>query len=105
MATRAGSTVVCVRAWNTSTNAAVTGGSANIALKWLKDGTNATTTNACSEVDSTNSPGVYKVTLTSTETDCTFGVLSGKSSTSNVAIFGVQVGFEYSASAAFPTNF
>lgn len=105
MATRAVSTVAYVRAWDTSANAAKTGDSANITLKWCKDGTNATTTNSCSEVDSTNSPGIYKVTLTSTETDCTFGALTGKSSTSNVYIFGVQIGFEYSASAAFPANF
>jgi hypothetical protein len=105
MATRAVSTVAYVRAWDTTNNAAKTGDSANITLKWCKDGTNATTTNSCSEVDSTNSPGIYKVTLTSTETDCTFGALTGKSSTSSIYIFGVQIGFEYSASAAFPANF
>lgn len=105
MATRAVSTVAYVRAWDTSANSAKTGDSANITLKWCKDGTNATTTNSCSEVDATNSPGIYKVTLTSTETDCTFGALTGKSSTSNIYIFGVQIGFEYSASAAFPSNF
>lgn len=100
MATRAVQTVVTYRAWDTSANAPKTGDSANHTLKWIKDGTSSTTTNAASEVDSTNAPGTYKVTLTNTETDCVFGVLAGKSSTANIVIFGVQIGFVYVPTAA-----
>lgn len=94
MATRAVATVVTYRAWDTSANAPKTGDVANHTLRWIKDGTSSATTNTPTEVDATNAPGIYKVTLTSTETDCLFGVLAGKSSTANVALFGVQIGFE-----------
>lgn len=63
-----------------------TGDSANIALQWTKDGSDAATTNSCSEVDSTNSPGLYKVTITAAEATCTSGNLSGKSSTATTII-------------------
>lgn len=100
MATRAVSTVVTYRAWDTSANAYKTGDSANHTLRWVKDGTSSATTNSPSEVDSTNAPGVYKVTLTATETDCVCGSLVGKSSTANIVLFGVQLGFEYIPNAA-----
>lgn len=100
MATRAVSTVITYRAWDTSANAPKTGDSANHTLKWIKDGTSSTTTNAGAEVDATNAKGTYKVTLTSTETDCTFGTLAGVSSTANIALFGVEIGFEYVPTAA-----
>jgi flagellar capping protein FliD len=95
MATRGVSTVITYRAWDTSANSGKTGDVANHTLRWIKDGTSSATTNSPAEVDATNVPGVYKVTLTDTETDCTFGILAGKSSTSNIAIFGAQIGFEY----------
>jgi hypothetical protein len=100
MATRAVSTVVTYRAWDTSANAAKTGDVANHTLKWIKDGTAATPTNSPSEVDATNAPGIYKLTLTSTETDCTFGVLAGKSGTASISLFGVEIGFEYVPTSA-----
>ena len=81
-------------AWNTSTNAYVTGDSANHTLRWVKDGTSSATTNSPSEVDSTNAPGVYKVVLTTTETSCQVGTLAGKSSTSNVVLIGMTCTFE-----------
>lgn len=94
MATRAVQQVVEFMAWDTSADAPKTGDSANFTLRWVKDGTASATTNSASEVDSTNCPGLYKVTLTSTETDCLFGALHGKSSTANVYLIPVQVGFE-----------
>jgi hypothetical protein len=81
-------------AWNTSTNAYVTGDVANHTLRWIKDGTASATTNSPSEVDSTNAPGVYKVVLTTTETQCQVGTLAGKSSASNVVLIGTTVSFE-----------
>lgn len=95
MATRALQQVVSYLAWNTSTNAYVTGDSANHTTYWTKDGTASATTNATGEVDATHFPGLYKVTMTSTETDCIEGVLGGKSSTSNVVLIPTMVAFDY----------
>jgi hypothetical protein len=104
MATRAVQTVITYRAWDTSANAPKTGDSANHTLKWIKDGTSASTTNSPSEVDSTNAKGLYKITMTSTECDCLMGSLAGVSSTSNVALFGPQIGFEYIPNTASGTT-
>lgn len=95
MATRALQQVVCYLAWNTSTNAYVTGDSGNHTLRWIKDGSASAPSNSAAEVDATNTPGVYKLTLTSTETDCIEGVLAGKSSTSNVIVIPTMVAFDY----------
>jgi hypothetical protein len=100
MATRAVSTVVTYRAWDTSANAPKTGDVANHTLRWIKDGTSSAPTNSPSEVDATNAKGTYKLTLTSTETDCTYGTLAGVSSTSNVSLFGIQIAFEYVPTAS-----
>lgn len=105
MASRAVATTITYRAWDTSANAAKTGDSANHTLRWIKDGTASAPTNSPAEVDSVNAPGVYKLALTSTETDCVCGTLAGKSSTANVSIIGAQFAFDYAAAAAFPTNF
>jgi hypothetical protein len=95
MATRALSQVVCYMAYNSSTGAYTTGDSANHTLSWVKDGSRSAPTNAASEVDSANAPGLYKVTLTATETDCIEGVLAGKSSSSNVILIPTHVAFDY----------
>lgn len=95
MATRALQQVLAYVAWNTSTNAYVTGDSANHSTSWCKDGTRSATTNATAEVDATNLPGLYKVTMTSTETDCIEGVLGGKSTTANVVLIPTMVAFDY----------
>lgn len=86
--------VATVYAWDTSAGSYKTGDSANITLYWLKDGTASTTTNACAEVSSANTPGQYKVTLTATEAQCTAGTLGGKSSTANIIIIPAQFTFE-----------
>lgn len=95
MATRALQQVVSYIAWNTSTSVYVTGDSANHSLSWSKDGTRSAATNAAAEVDGTNLPGLYKCTMTATETDCIEGVLGGKSSTSNVILIPTMVAFDY----------
>lgn len=84
---------VHVVAWDQTNGVMKTGDAANITLKWQKDGTSATTTNACSEVDATNEPGVYKVVLTATECQCALGKLSGKSTTSGIIIIGYEYDF------------
>lgn len=85
---------VCYFAVDTATGLGKTGDSANHTLRWVKDGTSAAPSNAASEVDSTNCPGIYKLTLTATETQCPFGVLAGKSSTSGIAIAPLSISFE-----------
>lgn len=87
--------VATVYAYDSTAGTYKTGDSANIALRWTKDGTNAATTNAVAEVDATNSPGLYKVTMTAAEATCTAGQLSGKSSTgTNIIISGAQYHFD-----------
>ncbi len=100
MATRAVQTVVSYTAWDTLAQAGKTGDVANHTLRWLKDGVAAAPTNAAAEIDSTNLPGEYKVTLTSTETDCLFGEIGGKSSTANIIIVPTRIAFEAVPNAA-----
>ena len=95
MATRAQAMTVDFSAWDTSANGFKTGDAANITMRWTKDGVvNALSNPTVTEIDSTNAPGQYKVTLTGTETDCLFGQLSGKSSTANIIIAPVPMTFD-----------
>lgn len=87
-------------AWNTSTGAYVTGDVANHTLKLVKDGTEASPTNAAAEIDATSMPGAYKVLLTSAETAFNAVTIGGKSSTSNVILIGITMGFEQLPTAA-----
>lgn len=100
MATRGIAMTIAYVAWDTNANAGKTGDEANHTLRWIKDGTSAAPTNAPTEVDATNAPGLYKIALTATETDCDIGVLCGKSSTSNVSIIPVTIQFERLPNAA-----
>lgn len=95
MATRGVPTIATYRAWDTGANAPKTGDAANHTLLWVKDGVAATAANSPAEVNSSTAPGIYKITITSTETDCTCGSLVGKSSAASVYLFGAQFGFEY----------
>lgn len=81
-------------AWDNSASSGKTGDSANHTLRWVKDGTSSATTNSPSEIDSTNAPGVYKITMTATEAQCQVGTLAGKSSTANVSIVPITITFE-----------
>lgn len=76
-------------AWDTSANAPKTGDVSNHTLRWVKDGTAAAPTNSPAEVDATNAPGWYKLTVTATEAQCISGLIAGKSSTADVVVFGV----------------
>ena len=87
-------------AWDTVNNAPKTGDASNHTLRWVKDGVAAAPTNSPSEVDATNAPGVYKVTLTATETQCWVGTLCGKSSTSGVVLMPITLTFERLPTAA-----
>lgn len=84
---RAQSAVVYYYAWDVTNNVPKTGDSANHTLRLVKDGGSpAAPTNSASEVDATNAPGLYKLTVTTTETTCVTLALHGKSSTSGIYI-------------------
>ena len=100
MATYGKSMTITYTAWDTSANAPKTGDSANHTLRWIKDGTAAAPTNSASEVDATNAPGEYKVTLTSAEAQTPIGKLAGASSTADVSIIPVSIAFEHIPDAA-----
>ena len=87
-------------AWDTANNTGKTGDAANHTLRWVRDGVAAAPTNSPSEVDATNAPGVYKLTLTATETSCWVGTLCGKSSTTGVVIMPITLTFERLPTAA-----
>lgn len=87
-------TTLVYMAYNTSTGAYQTADASNHTLKLVKDGTEAAPTNSPSEVDSTNTPGAYKLALTAAETQFGTVWLGGKSSTANVIIVPITVTFE-----------
>lgn len=94
MASRGQSLTLTYIAWDTSSNNGKTGDVANHTLRWIKDGTSSAPTNSASEIDATNAPGVYKITMTTAECTCDTGTLAGKSSTANVALIPVCISFE-----------
>ncbi|MCK5604993.1 hypothetical protein KAR91_24095 [Candidatus Pacearchaeota archaeon] len=88
--------VLTYTAWNVLINSGVLGDAANHTLRWVKDGTPNVPDNVpSSEVDAVNTPGLYKITISTTEAECVAGTLAGKSSTENVNILPVQVLFEH----------
>lgn len=100
MASRGQSIVVTYVAWDTVNNVGKTGDVANHTLRWIKDGTASAPTNSPSEIDATNAPGVYKLTLTTAECTCDSGTLAGKSSSANISIMPKDVTFEMLPTAA-----
>lgn len=91
MALKSQSIVVQFLAWDTANNVGKTGDSGNFTLRVIKDGTASIPTNSPSEVDSTNCPGVYKITLTADEMAANTITLAGKSSTEGVTIIPVNI--------------
>jgi hypothetical protein len=104
MATRGVAITIQYTAWNTSTQTGQTADAANHTLRWIKDGVAAAPTNTPTEVDATNCPGVYKIALTASETDCSIGTLCGKSSTADVSIIPITIQFERLPDAAPGAN-
>lgn len=94
MPSRGQSVVLTYIAWDTNANVGKTGDVANHTLRWIKDGTSSAPTNSPSEIDATNAPGAYKLTMTTAECTCDTGTLAGKSSTANVSIVPVSITFE-----------
>lgn len=87
MATRGKAFTAHLYAYDSTTGKPKTGDSANITARLAKDGTGAAlTTTTVTEVDATNLPGSYKVSISATEADCDALVVGGKSSTADVFI-------------------
>lgn len=80
---------VPIYAWDTGNLAGKTGDSGNFTLRGLSDGTEFTPSNSASEVDATNWPGMYKLTVTADENDGSVMAVGGKSSTSDIVIVPV----------------
>ncbi|HMC88445.1 MAG TPA: hypothetical protein VKI17_02810, partial [Gemmataceae bacterium] len=72
MASRGKSVTVTYTAYDSTTSKRKTGDVGNHTLRWIKDGSSAAPTNAAAEVDATNAPGEYKLTLTAAEATCDF---------------------------------
>lgn len=81
---------ITIVAWDTILNAGKTGDTANITLRGVGDGTEFSPAGAASEVDATNLPGTYKVSLTAAENNYNSVMVGGKSATANVSIIGLS---------------
>lgn len=80
--------IVC---WDTANNAGKTGDALNITVRGVRDGTLFTpSAPSITQVDKTNLPGVYKVSLTAGENNGTFLTLGGKSSSANCVIIPIS---------------
>lgn len=77
--------------WDTSANTGKTGDAANLTLKIIQDGTAASPTNSPTEIDATNAPGIYKITLTAGEMNYNSVTLAGVSSTANCVVLPVNM--------------
>ena len=105
MATRNVAMTVTFVAWDTSANTGKIDDQSNITVKWIKDGTVETLdTNTVTQVDSTNCPGIYKVSISAAEANCNIGTLAGKSTTANIVILPVSIQFERLPDAAPASN-
>jgi hypothetical protein len=100
MPTISAATTIVIHAYDTATGLGKTGDSANIALRVVADGTAGTIAGSVSEVDATNQPGVYKVTIASGENTGVQMSADGKSSTSGIVV----VGYQWTNSAIFGTD-
>ena len=102
---RGQSYVVDFVAWDMTNNQPKTGDAANITVRISKDGGALTaTTNNPQEVDATNAPGLYRVTLTASEMDANTILVVPKSSTSGVFCQSVTVLTERGSFSAVPAG-
>lgn len=90
------SVTVTYEAWSNATNDIVTGDVANHTCQWTKDGgTPYTLASTPLEVGN----GVYKITLSATDTNCKFGTLIVTSSTQHVMVCSRCYAFQEGGSA------
>lgn len=86
MPTQNAATTAIVGVWDTSANAWKTGDSANLTLKVVADGTAGALAGAAAEIDATNQPGRYKVTVAAGENAGLAMEVSGKTATANCVV-------------------
>jgi hypothetical protein len=92
MAVKNNALTIVYKAYNTITRAGESGDEANHTLKLVQDGGAASApSNSPAEIDAVNLPGDYKILLTAAELNYDVTCLAGKSSTSDVLIFPVQI--------------
>jgi hypothetical protein len=103
MAIKGQSITVSYTAWDTANGAPKTGDVANHTIYIIKDGTAGAATNSPSEVDATNCPGEYKITLTAAEMTASTVVVCGESSTSDIQIIPVKIVTELGTLATLDT--
>lgn len=77
-------------AWNGDTNTPETGDALNHILRVIADGDPVAPFNSPEEVDATNAPGVYRLTITENENNGEIMMLTGRSATDDVSIMPVQ---------------
>lgn len=97
MPSRATSGVAVYMAWNTSTNVFAKGDAGNHTIRFIKDGVVTTPTNAAAitEASSGGAPtGAYQIAWTSAEGTANTLWVGGQSSTANVVIIPITIGFE-----------
>ena len=85
MAEQGVSLVGYYRAYDTANDAYKTGDVGNHSIRVVLNGTSSAANNSPAEVDATNDPGLYKITLDSAEVGIST-TLSGKSSTSDIIL-------------------
>ncbi|RMG93120.1 MAG: hypothetical protein D6706_15930, partial [Chloroflexi bacterium] len=74
-----------------SSGAGVTGDSANLTMRIVKDGVSSAATNTPAEIDSTNLPGWYSLLLTDSELNGNSILITGTSSTSGAIVDAVTI--------------
>lgn len=84
-------TVLIYTAWDTVNNVPKTNDAANHILRILKDGVEFIPSSNPSEQNSSSLPGIYALSLNSSETDGKVLTLAGKSNTPGVVIIPVEV--------------
>ena len=103
MPSRGQSCIIKYWAWNGTVGAYQSGDAGNHNLNLYKDATKASPTNAATEPDATNTPGLYYVALTSAEATFNTVTIAGKSSTASVSLFGQTIAFEQLPVPSFAT--
>ena len=93
MATRNAPLTLHFFVFDATTNKPVTGDTANIRAYWALDDS-APVMKPPTEVDATNMPGVYRVSITQLQANGTFGTLAGTSTTPDAVISPIGVQFE-----------
>ncbi len=88
MAIKNQSVVVEYIAWDISANNYKTGDVANHTIYNTLDGIASAASNSPAEVDATNRPGLYRITLDADETNGNSYGWGGKSATANIVLFG-----------------